>query len=59
MYLRKKLVKKPKVAATTKEIEYQYECIHKQNYMNNNGCPSPDKCKGYKPVGIRIINPFD
>ncbi len=54
-YLRKKLIKQPLVGKDTKEIEYSHVCLHKENYMNNKGCPSPNNCKGFKSTRFRTI----
>ncbi len=56
IYLRKKLIKRPLVGKDTKEIQYSYVCLYKENYMDDEGCPPPNVCKGYNSTGIRIIN---
>jgi len=55
MYLRKKIIEKPKVGKTTLEFKSIYICGLKKNYMSDNGCPPPKVCKGFKPSGIRVI----
>ena len=56
IYIKKNVIRKPLVGKDTKDVQTNFVCIHKKNFMNPNGCPRPDNCKGYKPAGIRSIN---
>jgi hypothetical protein len=56
IFIKKKLSKKPFAGKDTKEVQMKYICIHKKDFMGDNGCPQPNRCKGYKPAGIWSIS---
>ena len=58
-YFRKKIEKTTSLNKGAKEVQYWYICLHKENYMDKNGCPPKDKCKGFKSAWIRTLHVED